>query len=1099
MNPDSNLSGGAANQPNTRGRVVGASNSHGSLGEDGDGPVPDADWLAKHGFAHPVAAMDDIDAISACGASEDLIDQLWRRLDENLTAIDNPDETLHALRQFTDVTRSPTSLLSLFERDANALAALLQVLSTSQAIAQLLLSDPESFDLIRASDGRAADRDLLRDELAAELRAFRSPRRAALALRRFAGREILRIAYGEFVHGMSSERVQHQISHVTDAMLHAALQFSVARVIARQGIPQRIDNSQPRFAIIALGNYGGQEIGYEAPLHLLMLCDRIDRKNPGHVEFNRQVADGLVDCLSTDGGPVVSLRMQFIHQPVLDDVPDRAAHHFDSVVEAASYYERTSQTWQRLAFVKARLAAGDSDVGRQFLRRVQPWVYHALLSRSEMADIHVLRRKLEKRAATANTSDQIPIADVPGGRHDIELTIQFLQLLHGNTLPEVRVTNTIDAIAGLSRHGCLTPTEASILSENHAKLCRLEHYLAILFEHSVTHLPSDEAIRRRLAWRLNIRDGDTGDSKRLERLLQETFEVNRKIINHLMVDDDQVQPSLVDGSSDDGLVDPASTVPLLTELVLDPSPDQAAFEAAMAVYGMRQPSTAIDRINALATETVPFIAPWRCRHFFAAVSPQLFSRIAKMPDPDDALHRLVEMTDSIGAKATLWELLRTNSATLTLVVRMVALAPYLTEILVDHPGMIDELIDSLVRDRLPSPERLDSQSQRLVSGSESVGPILRNFKASAHLMIGVRDLLDKDPVDQINAALTHTSEAVLRRVIEKEQERLAARFGDPQSDVDSGHLQPAELVAIGLQKFGGQEINYHSDLDLVFVYTFEGETQRRVGGSRTTLSHRQFFNQLAKNVLHVLGDVADGRIEEIDLPMNVGGNSEILATSLSSFAKPFRQRTAPIWQRLLLCKARPVSGSREAQQRVQSALTDAFKSGGWGSHDAQGMRQLRMETESAARPGNLKRGPGGTLDVEFIAAAGMLQLALQDNHPVQTSTIATIEYLGREGWLSSDDAESLVENIRVLRRVESKLRLLNTVSRHELPLGSNDTVDTHAMRQLAALLDQSDPVAIVNQCRLACERNRQIFDSVFPESPRPPDRKQTMAGEAGEH
>lgn len=1050
------------------------------------GDVGPAASFWRHRFLDPNAARQNIGLICGSGVPGDLLMDFWPRLDECLWAVDAPDEAVSLLQKFVSVSRSPTSLLALFHRDQRALPALLQVLSTSPTIADLLLTDPEGFDLIRASDGRPAERDVLMDELTAELNTIRSPRRAALAIANFAGREILRIAYGEFVRDLPPGNAQKQLSHVADAMLHAALGYAIARVQSKRTLPQRIDGSPPRFSILAFGNYGGQEIGYDAVLEILLICDQIDRKNTDHVAFNQQVAATMLKCFRGNDTGVASPRLKLVHQPIAPetlsdsrrlsqwvDPPAVSVPDFYGVEEACAFYQRASQTWQRLAFVKSRWAAGDEQPATQFFRLTRSWVFQKMLSRSEMADIRVLRRKLEKRASAESSDSRMPIAEVPGGRHDIELTIQFLQLLYGGELPDVCVTGTIEAIAALSRHQCLTQKEASILSENHAKLCRLEHHLAVLFEHRTTHLPDDRAVRQRLAWRLGIRHDGRGDVDRMEELLQSTFEINRRIINHLMVDGHA--SAGVDSDADEQSSDADDGASVLTELILDPSPDMGFLAGVLAELGFANVPAAMDALMALSTETVSFLAPRRCRHFFAAVAPTLMSEIGHTPDPDDTLRRLVDVTDSIGAKATLWELLRTNRATLTLVVRMTGLAPYLSDILIRNPGMIDELIDSLVRDRLPSGQRLDQQTRRMTENVDPIGPALRSVKASAHLTIGVRDLLDKESVESIGGALSDASEACLQCVIDREHERLASQFGDPVGDDGS----PAELVAVGLQKFGGRETNYHSDLDVAFLYTAEGQTVRRVGGPRKTLSNRQFFHQVVQSVLRVLGPSVDGVIEEIDLPLAGGPDKEVLATSVTAFIKPFHQGTASLWQRTLLCKARVVSGSRSVRERVGQELNNALRRGTWNHHDAAQLRELRGLSESTVRPGNLKRGPGGTLDIDFIAAASVMQWASQSSTRFSPTTILALQQLRDEGHLAGDDVAQLVENSLYLRRVEAKLRLLNTVSRHELPLDHDDSADTLAMRKLAALMGTPSPTDIVQRCRLVCRSNREIFDRLL--------------------
>ena len=1062
--------------------------------------------LSPECFAKPDLVLGTLARIADSGAPDDLLTTLWGTLDEIIPVIDDADSTIEMFARFVEGSRSPTSLLALFDRDEQALPALLQILSTSTSIAELLTGDPESFDLIRASDGEPSSQEVLVDELTGELQTVGSTSRAAIAISRFAGREVLRIAYGEFVRGLPPDRVGVQMSHLTDAILNASLQFAITQVAQEQPIPQRIDGSHPKYAIVALGNYGGQEIGYDSPLELLMLCDQIDRKNESHLRFNRSVADGLIELLNSNRAPVVSLDLRFVPQPgeesLLSDSHKlsewtrisengQRAIDFHHAREAASHYEREDQTWQRLAFVKARVAAGDQELGKGFLKRLEPWVYRRLLTRSEIADIRVLRRKLEKRVLSADAESGTPIADCPGGRRDIELTVQFMQLLYGAEYPEVRVVGTVDAISALNRHECLTVEEATVLSENHARLCRLEHHLSVLFDHRVTHLPEDAQLRTRLAWRLGVRVAsgtdarvESGDLLRFEKLLSDTFEVNRQVINHLIIQnveslnptespkpeqrqDLSTPPEVTANESNDD-------VAIETELILDPDPDLNLYRDVLRGHGFEKVELAIDHISALSHETVSFLSPRRCRHFFAAVAPDLLREVSTVIAPDRTLAQLVEVTDSIGAKATLWELLSTNSATLSLMVRLCSLTPYLTAILRDNPGMIDELIDSLVMDRLPSAERLDAQTLRLCQSADDLRPILQSFKTGAHLMIGVRDLLNKDSFDAIGQTLSDTAEACLRRVIEDQQERLAIRFGDP---VDA-EGNPAEMVAIALGKFGGREPNYHSDLDLTFLYTHEGDTVRRIGGPRTTLSNRQFFNQLAQNVIREM-DPEQNRLFEIDLPFARGADETVLTDSMLQFLKPFRHGSAPLWQRVTLCQARPVSGSNSVKELARETLALAVSSIPWSASDFAEMRQLRKRSELTARPDNLKRGVGGTVDAQCIVAAGKLRAATSGLTINSTGIIEGLEELAANGIYSVAEIETLMIDYRYLRIVEAKLRLMNTESRHELPLSDDGKADTLGMQQLTRLLEANSPSEIVQRCDEARRRIRASFDQLL--------------------
>ncbi len=1014
-------------------------------------------WLANFPFADVSQAREGLMAIWQSGAPSDLLQFLGERLTVELSRVDDLDAAVENLRRFIAASRSPTALLALFERDRESLSALLQVLATSPRFADQLVSDPESFDLLRASDGQPAPRHFLVDELSAELEAIDHPERAAVAIRKFISRETLRIAYGEFVRGQSPDQTGRQLAYVADAVLEAGLQFVLRRLAELRGWPDRVDGSAPQFAILGLGTLGGEELGYFAPLKLLFLCDQVDRANAGHVAFGESVASELITLLRCEDDPASGVEIE------LSEQPDLGAARVFGLDEAAAYYEATDRVWQRMSFVKARLVAGSQELGRRLLERLEPWIFLAYLRRTDLGEIQGLRSKLERRAERgAVPGDHVDMD--PGGRRDVELTVQFLQLLHGREVASARCSNTHDAIIALEQAGCITHQEATHLGENYARLCRLEHHLSMTCGRSGVStspefdlssgatLPADLQLRRRLAWRLGVRTPEnTGDAARFEQLLQETFRINRRIINHLMV-----------GASD------GEEAAIETELLLDPDPDPSLVDSTLATYRFDDPRWAMEALTLLGTESVPFLSARRCRHFLALLAPALLQEISRTPFPPETLRSLVRVTDSLGAKSTLWELFRTNPPTMRLMVRMCAAAPYLTGILTRHPGMIDELIDSLVINALPTAERLDAQSIELCRAAEDIGPILQSFKNCAHLTVGVRDILGKEPIEATHRALSDTAEACLRRVIEHQQERLAEQFGDPVDE--SG--EPAHLVAIAFGKLGGREPNYHSDLDVVFLYTAEGQTRRRVGGPRTTMTNRDFFARLTQKVTESVG--AFGPLYELDSHLRMTGEDDRLCAPLDAFVRRFRHGIAPLWQRLALCKARCFVGPRPVRAQINRVLGELVRQSSWHARMAEEIRELRIRLQETATPSNLKRGEGGTLDVEMVAQMLTLKHAGNRELTLHTGTTASLQALADAGAVSETQALTLIGNYRILRRIEANLRLMDTPQRHEFPAGEHDR------QKLAFLMNERDPEMILAQCQHARRGNRKLFDELLP-------------------
>ena len=1012
------------------------------------------DWIDSSRLAHWPAARKHLKSIWNCGAPGDLLEMLRVRLQRHFEDLVDLDATISNLDRFVVASRSPTSLLSLFERDEAALSALLQVFATSQTLANRLIADPESFDLMRASDGQPAERKFLVDEMVAELETLESVNRAALAIRKFTSREIVRIAYGEFVRDLSPDHVGQQLAFVADAVLEAALKFVVRRLSGKFGLPCRIDGRPVKLAVIGLGHLGGKEMGYGSPLELLFLYDAIEEKNRSHHEFVEQVVADVIALISSGDTAALNPSIDTSFRPLGDEIVIGSSRLMGKRLES------DGRTWQRIKLTKARVVAGEHQLGEDFLGRLEPWVYRRFMSRQDFADIRSLRRKLQRRF-DAKQADGDDVTMASGGRHDIELMIQFLQLLHGGHIKSVRVQSTVEAINQLEREGCLTHQEGNLLAKGYARLCRLQHQLSVMYGRYTSCLPNDDLMRRRLAWHLGVRDpqGRMGDLERFQTQLRETFELNRKVLNHLMVEAPR---------GDD--LESSEEFAMETELVLDPAPDPELVRQTLSRHSLRDPARAMDDIRSLATESVRFLSRRRCHHFLASLAPDLLAEIATTPDPDRTLRTLAEVADSIGGKSSLWELLGANRATMRLMIRLCAATPYLSDILIEMPGMIDELIDSLLMNRLPSAERLDAQSIDLCRRASDIDVVLHGFKNSAHLMIGVRDILGMEPVEATHRSLSDTAEACVRRVAEFEQEQLAGRFGDP---VDA-EGQPAELVAVALGKFGGREPNYHSDLDVVFLYTADGQTERRVGGPRKTITNAQFFNQLTSAIVKRINHSSEyGRLYELDGRLRPTGEEGVLAVSIEQFTNRFQRGLAPLWQRLALCKARVISGSRHVRRRASDSVLAILCMTKWHSAMAGELRDLRFRMQQTASEENLKRGYGGTVDVEFVAQMLTLRHISQNPEVFAPGTIDSLHRLAEAEILSSGQAFRLINNYRTLRGVEANLRLMDTPARHELP------DDQSKMRDLAFLMNETDPKMIEALVQQARTINREIFDEVF--------------------
>ncbi len=1021
-----------------------------------DQPAEAQSWLRAAHVNDLTRAHGNLVRIATAGVTLDLLATICDQLAEHLPRLSDPDMALNNLERFVAAARNPLSLGSLFERDREALPILLQIFSTSQHLSDVLITDTESYDLLRITEGQPVRRESIVDELCAELATLADDEATvAVALRRFKRRETLRIAYGDMIRGQPLATVARQISYLADAIVEAALRAARLRVESRRGAPRTPGGDPARFVVLALGKLGGEELNYSSDIDVLFLydagrgADLVRQQNCGEYfdRLVREVLKLLTEATDLGAAYRVDLRLR----PGGNAGP--MAVSYDA---ALHYYDVSGRTWERQALVKARPIAGDLAFGHQFLAQLEPWIYRQYLSRADITGIKALKRRIEQRTHREG-ADAHNVKTGHGGIRDIEFVIQFLQLLNGGDLPALRTGNTLEAIVQLERCGCLTDQERAILEENYAFLRKIEHRLQIMFDLQTHLLPGDPAELRKVAIRMGYADAPPQTAlAAFETDYKSKTELNRKILDHL----------LHDAFGDDTHTEPES------DLVLDPEPEPRRIAEILGRYHFQDIPQAYQNLMELSTEKIRFLSTRRCRHFLAAIAPQLLAAIAKTPDPDFTLVNLSKVSDSLGGKGVLWELFSFNPPTLHLYVELCSSSQYLSGILISNPGMLDELLDSLLLDKLPTAEVLESTLAEMCRGAEDIDPALHSFKNAQQLRVGVRDILGKEQIEATTGALSQIAETCLRQITRVEYDKLTAKLGEPTIGEADADRRNCALMIVALGKFGGRELNYYSDLDLIFLYEADGMTAHARRTRRdTTTNNQHFFSELAQRIMKVASQLGPyGRLYEIDPRLRPTGKSGALATSLAEFGRYFSSAQGQLWERQALCKARLVFGPSAT---VGAALHEAAFAPPWRREDAETVWQMRQRLEEKATPGNLKRGPGGLVDIEFLVQ--MLQLKHAAAHPeiARPGTLDALQALSAAGFLKRDDCDFFVSSYRLLRTIQARMRLMSTTARNDLP------DEPRELAKLARLLDYSTAAGLLADCRRVTAENRRRCQRLF--------------------
>jgi glutamate-ammonia-ligase adenylyltransferase len=747
-----------------------------------------------------------------------------------------------------------------------------------------------------------------------------------------------------------------------------------------------------------------------------------------------------------------------------------------SLASTLSYYDTLGRTWERQALIKVRPVAGDLRLGEEFVKAIEPFVYRKYLSFAEINGIKALKRQMEQRVSRAGVSDR-EVKAGRGGIRDVEFTIQFLQLLNGGDLPEVRQRNTLKAMQALERVGCLTDQEYRILDDAYRFLRKLEHRLQLMFDLQTHTLPEGEEALQKLARQMGYLDGGSEDSPPvatggLAAFLhdyREKTSLNHKILEHLLHHAFQGQ---------DGRAEPE------TDLILDPNPDPETIKAVLGRYPFRDVQGAYHNLTLLARESVPFLSTRRCRHFLASIAPRLLRALAETPDPDMALVNLEKVSASLGGKAVLWELFSFNEPSLKLYVDLCAWSQYLSEILINNPGMIDELLDSLVLNQPRAGEELRQELADLCRGAEDLDPILHSFQDKELMRIGVRDILGKDTVQATTAALSDVAESILVQIASRQFAPLAWRYGMPYLAEGERAGQISRFAMLGLGKLGGREMSYQSDLDLIFVYEGDGQTGPPPGSSRfdrfELTDNFHLFTELGRRIIKAVSYAGPmGRLYQVDMRLRPTGKSGSLVTPLSEFRRYYEKGGAQLWELQALTRARLVYGDPDFGAQVMEAVHRAVYDRPWRPELADEIAAMRDRLEASGSERDLKRGVGGIVDVEFLVQMFQLKYGPADASVRAANTRIAMERLRAARRLDGYTHSLLCSSYDFLRRVESRLRIVHNVSRDTLPDNPLDIEKLARRLGYQPSNGRSVSDAFLEECDRITRMTRQTFIRVL--------------------
>src|SRR5438552_18165569 len=597
---------------------------HGAPGSLISVPLPPRAWNLRD----PEGAQRNLGHLADSIGTE-VLRELSKPLGRFLPRCPDPDMALNSLERFLTNPAGAVKLPALLEGRARTLEILLLLFGTSQYFSDLLVAQPDFIGMLRVPLRRSPSQQEMQEQLQSEVDAVFEDSAVLRAFRQFRQRQILRIGTNDIIRDRPLEEITRDISRVADAALEVALATALRHVSARVGQPFTNAGQPARCVIMAFGKLGGDELNYSSDIDLMFIYDDEGTTRGRRVafvsndDFFARVAGEVVRLLTTHTDRGQAYRIDLRLRPEGHRGPLAR-----SLASTLSYYDTLGRTWERQALIKVRPVAGHLELGEQFLGSIESFVYRKYLSFGEINEIKALKRRIERNVGQAGMSDQ-EVKKGHGGSRDIEFAIQFLQLLNGGDLPEVRQRNTLLAMQALEKVGCLTAQEYQILDDTYRFLRKTEHRLQLMFDLQTHQLPEGEEELRKLARRMGYSSDseintvisgiarkedssdpgpqspdsdlmihtiktDPGSPKQVEPLAAfledygEKTRLNRKILDHLLHQTFQ---------EEDGQAEPEA------DLILQPAPDPEIIRSVLGRYPFRDLQAVYNNLNQLATES----------------------------------------------------------------------------------------------------------------------------------------------------------------------------------------------------------------------------------------------------------------------------------------------------------------------------------------------------------------------------------------------------------------------------------------------------------------------------------------------------------------
>lgn len=921
----------------------------------------------------------------------------------------------HYWQEFTQAVEGQTQPFT----HPDLLNVVYRVWAYSDFAAACCIRYPDTFaDLLRGGDLRIDySRDTYKRKLQGALARVETEQALLKALRELRQREMLRIAWRELAGWAGLSETLGDLSAFAEASIDAALSKLHGWQCKELGVPTDATGAAQCLVVLGMGKLGGRELNFSSDIDLIFAYPeqgetRGRRHRISNEEYFTRLSQRLIHALAAVTAQGFVFRVDMRLRPFGDSGP--LSMSFDAMED---YYQTHGREWERYAFIKARVVAGDQAQGQRLMDDLRPFVYRRYLDFGAFSALRNMKQLIIQEMTSKSLADNIKLGF--GGIREIEFVAQAFQLIRGGRDKKLQERSVLRILEYLNVAHYLPAYVTQQLSTAYIFLRRLENRLQEMADQQTHTLPSDALQRTRLALSMSHETWEA---------LEQSLDKHRKRVhNHF----EQVFEAPQLGSQAQGT---ESTTPAGLEGLWQGVLDDAAACELLAELGYGDPPEALRWLTQLREAHAYEALAERGRECMDRLMPLLAAAAGQTDNSNIALTRLIRLIEAIARRTSYLALLVENPMALSQLVKLCAASPWIAGTLTRYPLLLDELLDPrslyapLNRDELES-ELNQTLSPIPPQDLEQQMEGLRHFKQVNTLRVAAADKAGLLTLMSVSDHLTLIAELILSQVLNLTWNYLVDRHGWPCCRV-KGEVVALGFAIVAYGKLGGIELGYGSDLDLVFLYGGNEE-----GGSTTegpkSIDNALFFARLGQRIIHMLSaHTPAGVLYEVDMRLRPSGAPGLLVSSLGSFAD-YQHNHAWTWEHQALVRARVVAEVIENDlaprfAKLRRAVLGRARDRGDLRTEVRVMRERMRETLSRSKPGlfDLKQDKGGIADIEFMVQYAVLSWA--HDHPELLDfpdNIRLLEGLAKAGLMAARDVQLLSDAYRAYRAAVHRLSL----------------------------------------------------------------------------